>query len=494
MLNNEGCKIFQAMEREVQIYPRSFQPAGSGWACLGKINDTKCLLLVEAENWAGYADFEGYETIIGGTSVKLAYLNHHNAEALRYWYPFTRPVPLGEGGFSLGLGDRLGTATPGHIRAIRSIENIKTHPVFAQQSVRELTLTGRTFEEVLDAVTFGVFQEGYMDGFGADGDHLKRESEVKDALDAGFTMITLDCSEVLDNSICAGTPEEVERVYRTLGSHATSMLEEFYLGKEFLVGEYRITFNEEELQKIVLTYYRAIEFICLIYENLLRTRQVDFEVSIDETSLPTSTQAHFFMASELKRRGIRVTSLAPRFVGEFQKGIDYIGDVQEFESQFKIHSAIADHFGYKLSIHSGSDKFKVFPIMGKYTMGRLHLKTAGTNWLEALRIIARREPSLFRELYERAREWLPEAKRFYVVKVEATDLPEASTLLDTELEQLLEKEEARQVLHLGYGFLLNPANDRWRYRIYEALSRYEEDYWEALQIHLSKHIRAIFSL
>src|SRR5699024_11471236 len=115
-------------------------------------------------------------------------------------------------------------------------------------------------------------------------------------------------------------------------------------------------------------------------------QEIDFEISIDETETITSPVAHFFVANELIQRGVKVVSLAPRFCGEFQKGIDYIGDVDQFEQELSEHALIAEHFGYKLSIHSGSDKFAVFPIMATDTKGVLHVKRAATTCLAAVRV------------------------------------------------------------------------------------------------------------
>src|SRR5690625_169958 len=131
-----------------------------------------------------------------------------------------------------------------------------------------------------------------------------------------------------------------------------------------------------------------------VYQTYMVTagRDIDYEISIDETETITSPLAHFFVANELQAADVKVISLAPRFCGEFQKGIDYIGDIEQFEKELSEHALIAEHFGYKLSIHSGSDKFAVFPIIAKYTKGVLHVKTAGTNWLEAIRVIAGTNP------------------------------------------------------------------------------------------------------
>ena len=96
---------------------------------------------------------------------------------------------------TIGLGDRLGLASPGHIRTVTDLD---VFPVLAQQSIRELNLTGRTYDDVISAAAWAVFQQGYKKGYGADGDHLKTAEEVKMALDIGMTMITLDCSDHID--------------------------------------------------------------------------------------------------------------------------------------------------------------------------------------------------------------------------------------------------------------------------------------------------------
>ena len=100
--------------------------------------------------------------------------------------------------------------------------------------------------------------------------------------------------------------------------------------------------------------------------------------------------------------------------------------VVAFAREFAVHAAIAEHFGYKLSIHSGSDKFSVFPIIGAGTAGRVHVKTAGTNWLEALRVVARVDAAFFRELHAWARAHFAEATRLIHVN---TNPHNAATLI-----------------------------------------------------------------
>ena len=109
--------------------------------------------------------FTGKEETIDGKAVVCCELNHENAVTLRKLFPFTAPSAVLTKERTVGVGDRLGLATPGHIRVF---EKYDTYPVFAQQSIRELTLTNRTYDDVLDTVTFNVFREDFQKPWGAD--------------------------------------------------------------------------------------------------------------------------------------------------------------------------------------------------------------------------------------------------------------------------------------------------------------------------------------
>ena len=182
----------------------------------------------------------------------------------------------------------------------------------------------------------------------------------------------------------------------------------------------------------------------------------------------------------------------PRFCGEFQKAIDYIGDLAQFEQEFILHSAIADQFGYRLSIHSGSDKFSVYPIIGEHTRERVHIKTAGTNWLEALKVIASKQPTLFREIYAFALERFAEATAYYHVTTDLAKAPDATVMLDTDLKKVLQQADGRQVLHITYGLVLTAKNADGTYRfrdmIYKALDIEEDAYNDTLFLHIQKHL------
>ncbi|NMC33870.1 MAG: hypothetical protein GYA36_15605 [Veillonellaceae bacterium] len=482
-------------ETPAGIYRNSLLVNSAVALFLARTQNGKRLIVLEKKENPLFAEIVAAETgTLHGINYKIVELSHANAVIMRRHIAFMNPVAFGRDSFSLGLGDRLGLASPGHLRCLRGTG---LRPVLAQQSIRELNLTQRTYEDVLDAASWAVLQEGFQDGFGADGDHLKKAAEVKMSLDLGFSMITLDCSEKIDNTIDGLTAAEVARRYADLAPDLRARAERDYLGKTFAVGDTAITFSLEALQRTLLTYGETLAFIKEIHAGYIarHSMPVDFELSIDETTTPTTVEAHYFMASEMVRAGIELASLAPRFCGEFQKAIDYIGDLAQFEAEYAVHAAIADHFGYRLSIHSGSDKFKVFPIVGQYTRGRVHVKTAGTNYLEALRVICRVEPALFRRICAHARLRFPDATKFYHVTTDLAKIPDADSLPDAELERMLNEQDARQLLHITFGFVLTDkdvaGNYVFRDRLYAIWDAHEEEYANILIQHIGKHIKLL---
>ena len=342
------------------IYEASMQHTPEGVVCMVRGEDADYLLAPAA------IGFAGDPFTANDRKWTLAPLTAENAAKLRSIFPFTAPRAVLHEKRTVGVGDRLGIAAPGHIRAF---EKYDAYPVLAQQSIRELTLTGRTFEQVLDCASFAVFRCGYTRGFGADGDHLKTAEEVAYAIRCGYTIITLDCSEHICNDAALMTAQQVEEAYCP-----DPVLEKLYLGRTFLIEGQEIAFEEADFHRMSLIYNEAIDFAVKIYRQFLGGASApEFEVSIDETVTPTTPAQHYYVAAELIRRGVRPATIAPRFCGEFQKGVDYIGDLSQFQKEFDTHARIAHHFGYKISVHSGSDKFSVFRKVGKYTQGIFHL-------------------------------------------------------------------------------------------------------------------------
>lgn len=438
-----------------------------------------------------YDDLEGTELQAGR---KACPLTHHNRLVLNRYFDYTVPKAFGPNVATIGLGDRLGLASPGHIESVRDKE-IK--PILAQQSVRELELTNRAFEDVLDASCFAVFQEGYKGGFGADGDHLKDEAHIQQSLDLGMSMLTLDCSDYIRHEIETASEKEVREQYDQLPQEEKERYERQYLHTPINIDDLSFTLDERHLMENVLIYREAIAYMRHIYHRYIRKqdRPIDFEISIDETKTATTPFAHFFVANELKQADVEIVSLAPRFCGEFQKGIDYIGDIEQFERELREHAIIADHFGYKLSIHSGSDKFSVFPLIAKYTKGRFHVKTAGTNWLEAVRVIGETNPGLYRRMHRYALEHFEETLKYYHVTPDFSNVAPLEEVADKELPNYMDNDDARQLLHVTYGLLLTAKDDSghfmFRDAIFTTLNEKEMDYRQALVRHIGNHLKSL---
>ncbi len=470
------------------IYPASLQVADGKLFFMVKEDLERFLVIASTGQDQG--EFEGEVSNWGIFTVTLAALEPRNAQALRSFFPWTAPQSFGATGISMGFGDRLGLASPGHIKAISGTQ---VRPILAQQSLRELELTNRTYGDVLDAASWTVFQTGYQDGYGADGDHLKNIEDIQMALDLGFTMITLDCSEHIDDGVANLEDGEVLTLYKKLPQAKRQEFEALYQdSSQELKGGVNIEVNPATYQRMVLTYHRALDFMHEVYVQVIARldRAIDFEISIDEVATPTTPQDHFFVANELQRRGVKVCSIAPRFCGQFEKGIDYIGDLEQFEAEFAVHAEIARSFGYKLSIHSGSDKFSVFPIIGQYaSQTGYHVKTAGTNWLEAVRVIANVDPELYRILHQKALDSLEAARKFYKVSLDLTKIPDIHKLQDKELPELLNQDDTRQLLHITYGFMLR--DPKIRKDIYSVLKKNEERYEEFLITHMDRHLNSL---
>lgn len=466
-----------------KTYPDSINRVGGNTVFIAEAESSDVLIIV-----GGDLGFAGDDLVQDGITYRIASLSHANAVNLRKLFPFTTPRQGLSSDRSFGTGDRLGIACPGHIRVFRKFD---AFPIFAQQSIRELTLTGRTYEDVLDCVTFAVFREGFRTGFGADGDHLKKPEELEYALRCGFTMITLDCSEHIRNDINTMSDEQVSEIY-----FADPELEAAYLEKTVKIDQnIQLTFRKPEFQRMSLIYNQAIRFAADIFKKYIDGRPIDFEISIDETSTPTSPLQHYYVASELRRKGVSFDTLAPRFCGEFQKGVDYIGNLEQFDQEFAVHVAIAEKFGYKISVHSGSDKFSVFSAVGRLSKGRYHVKTAGTNWLEAVKLVAMKAPSLYRELHKFALAAFPEAQKYYHVTTQISKIPDVDSLSDHELPDLFSQNDARQLIHITYGLILSAkSNDGtylFRSRLYDFWNMHAEDYARLLEQHIGRHLEML---
>jgi tagaturonate epimerase len=424
--------------------------------------------------------------------VALCLLTEHNAAVLRERLPWLSPQALGTA-TSAGFGDRLGLATPGHARAAAGTG---VAPVFAQQSVRENTRIGRTPQQVMDAAMWGVLQVGWRAPWGADADHLKTVEDIGAFTTAGYTFFTIDPGDHVNDRAQEIDTAALRDALAALPWDALESspedLHQRFLGKTFILpGDVALHFDEPALLRAAVKYGAAVAHTAIMARELRQqsgSRPFDLEVSVDETATATSAREHFYIASELHRLEVAWVSLAPRFVGRFEKGVDYIGDLAELEADIAGHAAVMAHFGdtYKLSLHTGSDKFGVYPLAVKHTGGRVHLKTAGTSYLEALRVIAALEPALFREILERSRQRYEIDRATYHVSGELERVPEQAELNDAQLPALLDQFDARQVLHVTFGSIL----DEFGAGIIGIIEANEEAYATALQRHFSRHLEA----
>jgi hypothetical protein len=218
------------------------------------------------------------------------------------------------------------------------------------------------------------------------------------------------------------------------------------------------------------------------------------EISVDETETPTTPAEHVYFATELRRLGVQWVSLAPRYVGRFEKGVDYIGDLAEFTANFGIHAAIARTLGpYKLSLHSGSDKFSIYEIAARETRGLVHLKTAGTSYLEALRTVAQVQPDLLRDIYAFSLERYDTDRASYHVSAELQRATNPMDVREAAIPMLLDQFDARQILHVTFGSVLtaqDPNGSRRFYgRMMEVLTSHSEAYAANLTSHFLRHLR-----
>ncbi len=399
---------------------------------------------------------------------------------------------------SFGFGDRLGVATPGHLAALASHPGFA--PVFAQQSARELARTDRTFPDVMNAAVGALGAVRFRQPWGADADHLKNPPDVDAAAAAGFTFFTLDPSDFV-RADAAQMPQDA-LVATIEGMIADGEIADDwsapYLDRTIdLPGGRVLRVELEPLQRAVVKYGRAVNHCARLSQAVARAcqgRPFEIEASFDETDHPTTTLEHLFIGLELEARGVRLTSLALRLPGDFQKGIDYRGDLVEFEARLAEHVAVAEFCGpYKMSIHSGSDKLSVYPIIGRCCGDALHVKTSGTSYLEALRVVCRTDPGLFGEIVRFCREKFAADRASYALLTtpeEVASLPDNAAGGEEQL--FLNERVGRQLLHVTYGSVLNGGRDEtgrsFKEAILELLDRRADVYHEILAAHFDAHL------
>jgi hypothetical protein len=483
---------------QLRVYPSSVTQQGELTYALGEPKPGQRQLVILAPPASRLLEqFVGEASTCGDQTVLIGPLESHNATALRCQLSWLNPVTLGLG-TSAGFGDRLGIATPGHLRALREAGG-HIAPIPAQQSIREMTRTGRSPRQVLDDAMWGVFAEGWRSGFAADADHLKSTEDIDRCLAAGYTFYTFDPGEQVDNTAdtapLAALHQKFEALPWTALEDSPKDLLARYLVPQNVEGRV-LQFDEETLVRASVKYGRAIAHVTQLYRHLATVgsgRAWEVEISVDETETPTTPAEHGYFATELRRLGVRWVSLAPRYIGRFEKGVDYIGDPAAFTADFVTHAAIARTLGpYKLSLHSGSDKFSIYEIAARESQGFVHLKTAGTSYLEALRTVAQVQPYLLRDIYAFSLERYETDRASYHVSAEPQHAPSPTDMPDAVVPMLLDQFDARQILHVTFGSVLTAQDSSGRRRLYdlmmEVLNTHPEAYAANLKSHFLRHL------
>jgi hypothetical protein len=469
-----------------RAYPESQVSYGGATYWLERSIDGVKRLVAVASDESAFRGFMGTSERVDGGLRLVAETTAENALALRSALPWLKPSRFGLQ-TSAGFGDRLGLATPGHVRALNAV-GAAIHPVFAQQSIREMGRCHRTPRNVLDDATWGAFQAGWTTPVGGDADHLEELEDIDNTVAAGFVFYTLDPKAEVDGEAEHADASAIRQKLEALDwASLESDLPTFtksYVGNRLDLEQESIELDEESVLRAMAKYGPSLAHAMAMYRRLME-KDIDCEVefAVDETDYPTTPAEHIVVVRELKRLGMDFVSFAPRWVGRFEKGVEYIGDLGELQRDFEVHAEIARALGpYKLSLHSGSDKYATYPLIAEATKGVVHLKTAGTSWAEALRVIAHNDPDLMREVLVLALDSFEANRKSYHLSCDPSRIPTDPT--DDEVAQLMDIVDSRQVLHVGYGAIL----EEFGTRMYQVWNDNEEEHHQIIADHFVKHL------
>jgi hypothetical protein len=288
------------------------------------------------------------------------------------------------GKYSFGIGDRFGHQGQAQLRAIMNAKKagIEILPVW-NKSHREHGIVGTDPADVRAEADNAVDTLGWNGEYYVDADHINMSNV--DGYIEHSDFFTLDVADYIN---------EKTDDYKV---QAFIVRNKQYLGDLRIPGiDETFSITEEKLTEIANKYRHATQKAGELYSHIARIKGKENmipEVSMDEVEMPQTPVELFFILSMLSTEQLPLQTIAPKFTGRFNKGVDYEGDLRQFEKEFEQDLLVIDfaikEFGLpenlKLSVHSGSDKFSIYPIIGKliqkYDKG-IHVKTAGTTWLE----------------------------------------------------------------------------------------------------------------
>lgn len=333
---------------------------------------------------------------------------------------------------TFGVGDRFGHQAKAQLHAFELAANmgVEISPVW-NKSYREHHLIGSQPQSVFQAAQAAVQELGWAKAWHVDADHIRLGTV--DQFLPWSDFFTIDVADSI------GKPVSDDIVKGFTKRHPELIRTAAIAG----IGTFQST--PEEVTRVAGKYLRAIQDAGKIYRHIAGAKgsEAKFiaEVSMDETDEAQTPQELLVILTALADEGVRAQTIAPKFTGRFNKGVDYSGDLAQFEKEFHADLAVIAHAvgrydlpkNLKLSVHSGSDKFSLYPVIRRalqQTGAGLHVKTAGTTWLEELIGLAEAGGeglALAQEIYAYAREHLDELCEPYasVLDIDRSKLPSA---------------------------------------------------------------------
>ena len=368
--------------------------------------------------------------------------------------------------YSIGVGDRFAHQAEAQLQAcVQLIEDgIEVTPVW-NKSNREHSFIGSEPQSVYDAAEAAVATLGWDKGWHVDADHINMDTVDK----------YLGCSDffTIDVADFIGQTPEGDAVAGFVEKHPE------LIGSVTIEGiDAPFDISREYVEEVAGKYLRAVAEAGTIYRHI-ESNKDDFiaEVSMDETDAPQTPPELLIILAALADEGVQLQTIAPKFTGRFNKGVDYVGDLPQFEKEFNDDLAVIAHaiakYGLpanlKLSVHSGSDKFSIYPIIGdaiRRTGAGVHVKTAGTTWLEELIGLAEAGGDglgLAKEIYAKALENVDAMCEPYasVIDIDSAKLPTADEVAGWSGDQYANalrhvqehpefNQHFRQLLHIAF--------------------------------------------
>jgi tagaturonate epimerase len=377
-------------------------------------------------------------------------------------------IHQGLSAFSIGLGDRFAHQAANQLRACQMAaqRGVDITPVW-NKSNREHLIIGSEPADVRAAAAKAVQNLGWTRPWFVDADHIRLDTVDRFLGPSDF--FTIDVAESI------GKPAEADAVAQFVDRHPE------LVGKVAVAGVSQpLVATAKDIRRIAAKYLLATHEAGRIHRHIAAAKGAEAfvaEVSMDETDLPQAPAELLVILAALADEGVPLQTIAPKFTGRFNKGVDYVGDLEQFEREFNDDIGVIAHavktYGLpanlKLSIHSGSDKFSIYPAvrraLSRHNAG-VHLKTAGTTWLEECIGLAEAGGEglrLAKEIYAEALAHIDELCVPYatVIDIDRSKLPTAATANDWTAEQFVgalrhdQRNPAfnphlRQLLHVGF--------------------------------------------